>query len=76
VSTSVIVAEPPKSLIEQLEARRSFITIGELAVLLGESHDTIYRRAKRGVIPHIRVGLSAKFDPLEIAAWLRKQHVG
>jgi excisionase family DNA binding protein len=66
----------PKSLIQQLESRKAMMNVTDVAELLGESIDTIYRRVKRGKMPHVRLGISTKFDPIELAEWLREHHIG
>jgi excisionase family DNA binding protein len=63
-------------IIEQLEKRKGLISVATVAELLGESTDTIYRRAKRGKIPHLKFGITTKFDPRELAAWIREHHFG
>jgi excisionase family DNA binding protein len=63
-------------IIEQLENRKGLISVATVAELLGESVDTIYRRAKRGKMPHVRIDSTTKFDPRELAAWIREHHFG
>jgi excisionase family DNA binding protein len=63
-------------IIEQLESHKGLISVATVAKLLGESTDTIYRRTKRGKMPHVRIGISTKFDPRELAAWIREHHFG
>ena len=63
-------------IIEQLENHKGLLSVATVAELLGESTDTIYRRAKRGQIPHLRFGISTKFDPRELAVWVREHHFG
>jgi excisionase family DNA binding protein len=70
------VATSSKTIIEQLEERKTMLSVPEVATLLNEHVDTIYRRVKRGKMPHIKIGFNAKFDPRELAAWLRERHVG
>ena len=61
--------DPP----EKIEARARAITVAELGVLLHLSRTAIYDIARRGAIPHYRIGGSLRFDPHAIAAWLRSR---
>jgi len=45
----------------------------ELATILSVSKITIYKRAKAGEIPSFQIGTSVRFDPAEVAKWLRTQ---
>ena len=59
------------NLIQQLEARRGTIKVSDLTELLGVDDKHIYRMAARGQIPSFRIGGSVRFDPQEVANWLR-----
>jgi excisionase family DNA binding protein len=63
-------------IIEQLENHKGLLSVAAVAVLLGESVDTVYRRAKRGKMPHVRIDSTTKFDPRELAAWIKEHHFG
>jgi excisionase family DNA binding protein len=42
----------------------------EIAMALHCTAKHIYDLAKRGQVPHYRIGASVRFDPIQIAAWL------
>ena len=64
------------SVTDRLAQKKSLLSVQEVAELLGENQFTIYRRCKRGLMPHIRLGSSTKFDPAQVAKWLRDHYVG
>lgn len=62
------------NLIEQLEARSGAMKVGELCELLGVNDKHIYRMAARGLLPSFHVGGAVRFDPQEVAKWLRGKY--
>ncbi|HTF63924.1 MAG TPA: helix-turn-helix domain-containing protein [Edaphobacter sp.] len=46
----------------------------DLAELLGVDDKHIYRMAARGQLPSFRVGSAVRFDPQELAKWLRSKY--
>jgi excisionase family DNA binding protein len=62
------------NLIEQLEARSGAMKVAELCELLGVDDKHIYRMAARGSLPSFRVGGAVRFDPQEVAKWLRSKY--
>jgi excisionase family DNA binding protein len=62
------------NLIEELEARSGAIKVSDLAALLGVDDKHIYRMAARGQLPSFRVGGAVRFDPKEVANWLRLKY--
>jgi excisionase family DNA binding protein len=62
------------NLIEDLEARRGGIKVADLAGILGVDDKHIYRMAARGQIPSFHVGGAVRFDPQEVAKWLRAKY--
>ena len=62
------------NLIEQLEARSAAMKVAELCELLGVDDKHIYRMAARGSIPSFHVGGAVRFDPQEVAKWLRSKY--
>jgi excisionase family DNA binding protein len=62
------------NLIEQLEARSGAMKVGELCVLLGVDDKHLYRMAARGLLPSFHVGGAVRFDPQEVAKWLRGRY--
>ena len=62
------------NLVEKLESRNGAMKVSELCELLGVDDKHIYRMAARGSLPRFRVGGSVRFDPQEIANWLRAKY--
>lgn len=62
------------NLIEQLEARSGAMKVAELCELLGVDDKHIYRMAARGSLPSFHVGGAVRFDPQEVAKWLRAKY--
>jgi excisionase family DNA binding protein len=62
------------NLIEQLEARTGAMKVAELCELLGVDDKHIYRMAARGSLPSFHVGAAVRFDPQEVAKWLRTKY--
>jgi excisionase family DNA binding protein len=64
------------NLIEKLEARSGAMKVTELCELLGVADKHIYRMAARGSLPSFHVGGAVRFDPQEVAKWLRLKYGG
>ena len=62
------------NLVEKLEARSGAMKVAELCELLGVDDKHIYRMAARGSLPSFRVGGAVRFDPQEVAKWLRLKY--
>jgi excisionase family DNA binding protein len=62
------------NLIEKLEARSGAMKVAELCELLGVDDKHIYRMAARGSLPCFHVGGAVRFDPQEVAKWLRSKY--
>jgi excisionase family DNA binding protein len=62
------------NLIEELESRRGAIKVADLTGILGVDDKHIYRMAARGLLPSFRVGGAVRFDPQEVAKWLRTKY--
>lgn len=62
------------NLIEKLEARSGAMKVAELCELLGVDDKHIYRMAARGSLPSFHVGGAVRFDPQEVAKWLRVRY--
>jgi excisionase family DNA binding protein len=62
------------NLIEELESRRGAMKVSDLTQLLGVDDKHIYRMAARGQLPSFRVGGAVRFDPHEVANWLRLKY--
>lgn len=48
--------------------------VAELCELLGVDDKHIYRMAARGSLPSFHVGGAIRFDPQEVAKWLRVRY--
>jgi excisionase family DNA binding protein len=59
------------NLIEKLEARTGAMKVSELCELLGVDDKHVYRMAARGNLLSFHVGVRVRFDPQEVANWLR-----
>jgi excisionase family DNA binding protein len=49
------------------------LTAKELADLLNVSPVTVFKQAKKGLIPSFRIGTCVRFEPKKTAEWLSKQ---
>ena len=62
------------NLIEKLESRSGAMKVSELCELLGVDDKHVYRMAARGKLPSFHVGGAVRFDPQEVANWLRLKY--
>jgi excisionase family DNA binding protein len=62
------------NLIQKLEAQRGALKVSDLTALLGVDDKHLYRMAARGKIPSFKVGGAVRFDPQEVANWLRTKY--
>src|ERR1700730_854042 len=60
-------------LIENLKSRTEALKVAEIAKLFGVTPQHIYRMAANGSIPSFRISGSVRFDPDEVAAWLKEK---
>lgn len=58
-------------LVETLKSKNGALKVSEVAKLLGVSPQHIYRLAASGGIPSFRVSGAVRFDPDDVASWLR-----
>ncbi len=54
---------------------RKLIRPDELAETLGVAQVTIYSWCRRGLIPHLKLEGVVRFDPDEIAEWIRERRI-
>ena len=59
-----------RSITEQLESHTGAFTAAQLAALLGVSKATVFRR-----VPGFRLGVSVRYCPKVVAAYLRARGV-
>jgi len=60
------------SLVEMLESQTRVLRAREVASLFEVTPQHIYKMAASGRIPSFRVAGAIRFDPRELANWLRK----
>lgn len=61
------------TLVEAVEARQEALTAEDVARVLGISLQQTYRLAAKGQIPCLKIASSVRFDPHDVAAWMRAQ---
>jgi len=61
-------------IIDVLEKRKTLMSVRDVATVTGLSDKTIYRRVRSGTIPVVRFGYTVKFDPHQLAQWLRDHY--
>jgi excisionase family DNA binding protein len=71
-STPQIVNNPVGSIADRIVKIDHALTVSELAEILNVSRAFLYRLAASGRVPSFRVGTAVRFDPVSVAAWLRK----
>jgi excisionase family DNA binding protein len=62
------------SLVEIVREKQEALRVRDLAQLLGVSPQQIYKMAAKGEIPSFKVANAVRFDPQEIADWLREKY--
>lgn len=61
------------SLAEIVENKKEALRVEELARILDVSIKEIYKLAAKGQIPRIKIANCVRFDPHEIADWIKNQ---
>jgi excisionase family DNA binding protein len=59
-------------LVELVESRNEPLHVRDVAPILGVSIQQVYKMAANGHIPSFRIASSIRFDPEDLAEWLRK----
>jgi excisionase family DNA binding protein len=62
-------------LADSLEKRTTALTVSDAAEVLNVSVRQVYSLVASSRIPHIKIGGAIRFDPSEIAAWLRQRTI-
>lgn len=62
-------------MLEDLKARRSAMTVRELAEILHLSEREIYKLAASNQIPHFKIGSSVRFDAATVLIWLEEKAI-
>jgi excisionase family DNA binding protein len=65
----------PASVASRIFAHKVLLTADELAQFLHLSRKHIFRMAKAGRIPSVRIGGSVRFDPRKTGEWLRQNYL-
>jgi excisionase family DNA binding protein len=60
-------------LAEIIEGKKEALRVAEVARILDVSVKKIYRMAAKGQIPSLKISSSIRFDPYDIAVWMRSQ---
>jgi excisionase family DNA binding protein len=66
----------PLSLASYIGRMRKALTVQEVAGLLTMSSRTVQQWAKAGRLPAIRHGSLTRFDPIQLARWVRDNSTG
>jgi excisionase family DNA binding protein len=60
-------------LVEILKSKTGALKVAEVAELFGVTPQHIYKMAASGRIPSFRISGSVRFDPDDLAAWLKEK---
>ncbi len=60
-------------LADLVEQKKEALRVEDVARILDISAKQIYKMAAKGQIPSLKIASSVRFDPYEIAAWMRGQ---
>jgi excisionase family DNA binding protein len=60
-------------LAEIVESKKEALRVAEVAKILDLSVKQIYKLAAKGQIPSLKISSSIRFDPHDIAVWMRSQ---
>lgn len=63
----------PSQIIAQLEREKNALRAEELALLFGVTKQHVYKMAAKQSIPSFRIGKAVRFDPAQVAQWLRRK---
>lgn len=66
----LLATDDSETLVDRIRNRRAAWTADELADLLALSRKHIYKLAKAGRMPSLRIGGAIRFDPKATANWL------
>jgi excisionase family DNA binding protein len=64
------------TIIDQLRARKGYVTSTAVMELLGISRQTLWSWISEGRIQAVRIGKTYKFDPAHLIAWLEARTLG
>jgi len=69
----ILDASNADTLADQIAAFEGALTAGQLAKFLSISAISLYKMAKSGRIPSLRIGASVRFCPATVSRWLRQR---
>jgi excisionase family DNA binding protein len=69
------VPQVPASVASRIFAQKNLLTAEEVAGYLHLSRKHIFRMAKVGRIPSVRIGGSVRFDPRKTGEWLKQNYL-
>jgi excisionase family DNA binding protein len=61
-------------LVELVENKTEALRVRDVAPILGVSIQQVYKMAESGQIPSFRVASAVRFDPEDLAIWLRNKN--
>jgi excisionase family DNA binding protein len=61
------------TLTRHLKTLNHYLDVIGVSEFLGLAQETIYRLCREGILPHLKVGKSLRFDPRQLALWIQKQ---
>ena len=67
--------DPKLELADRIQRHVGLLTVAEVVPLLGFKRTTIYDMCRDGRIPYLRFGDSVRFDPMQLADWVREHYV-
>ncbi len=56
-------------------ATKRYVSSAAAAEYLGLSLDALYKRVRRGEVPHIWMGRLLRFDLQDLDLWMRRQRI-
>lgn len=72
---ALTMPQVPASIASRIFACKSLLTADELAEYLHLSRKHIFRMARAGRIPSVRIGGSVRFDPRRTGEWLKQNYL-
>ena len=72
---ALTMPQVPASIASRIFACKSLLTADDLADYLSLSRKHIFRMAKAGRIPSVRIGGSVRFDPRKTGEWLKQNYL-
>ena len=56
-----------------MNIEKKFLNVDEVAASLGVCRNTVYWWAQTGKIPHSKLGKLVRFDPTDVASWVKSK---